>query len=303
MSGGLKYDPYGAELTVTSHDRDKFGTYYRDSNTGFNYADQRYYGSSGGRFLTPDPYLRSARAADPQTWNRYSYVAGDPVNRNDPSGLIPEVPGLLAPPNLSVGIGSAIDAWGLPWWMPFLSLGLQPTVAPMATFLPGFSSAAFIIGANGSVDLRSVNWDVVFGYMAAGSATWPDVWPYPQIPGWSITVEELLRWLRRFPSLAILAASVGTIGDSSTLPPDPSKCPDKEHFNDPTKPPHEGWTWRGPDAAGGPRGAWVSPSGSMSLHPDLNHPPGKPPHWDYRDPLGTFWECYEDGSIKKRENQ
>lgn len=48
---------------------------------------------------------------------------------------------------------------------------------------------------------------------------------------------------------------------------------------------------------------WVSPSGSQSLHPDLDHPPGKAPHWDYRDPLGTFWECYEDGSITLRENQ
>jgi hypothetical protein len=47
----------------------------------------------------------------------------------------------------------------------------------------------------------------------------------------------------------------------------------------------------------------VSPSGSESLHPDLNHPPGKPRHWDYRDPLGTFWECYEEGTIKMRQNQ
>ena len=86
VSGGLKYDPYGAEFTVTANDRDKFGTYYRDSNTGFNYADQRCYGPSGGRFLTPD--AAPAVPSNPQSWNRYSYVWGDPVNFYDPAGLL-----------------------------------------------------------------------------------------------------------------------------------------------------------------------------------------------------------------------
>ena len=290
MSGGLKYDPYGAEFTVTAHDRDKFGTYYRDSNTGFNYADQRYYGSSGGRFLTPDPYLRSARASDPQTWNRNSYVGGDPVNRNDPSGLIFEVPGLLAPPNLSVGIGSAIDAWGLPWWMPFLSLGLQPTAAPMATFLPGFSSAAFIIGANGSVDLRSVNWDVVFGYMATTTTL-----PWPEI-GWTVDVAEILRLMRGIPALVALAVSIGSTSTAG-LPPDPEKCP-KDFWNG-NRAPQYGWKWKEP--VGNQDGYWYNPKApNMRLHPHLEWEGSKPPHWDYTDPLGGQWECDENGTIHKK---
>jgi hypothetical protein len=42
-----------------------------------------------GRFLTPDPYRASGGPAAPQSWNRYAYVEGDPVNRFDPTGLYP----------------------------------------------------------------------------------------------------------------------------------------------------------------------------------------------------------------------
>ncbi|MCC6588212.1 MAG: hypothetical protein IT168_16085, partial [Bryobacterales bacterium] len=58
-----------------------------------DYADQRYYNSFWGRFTTPDPYKASAGAEGPQSWNRYSYVEGDPVNSNDPSGLAKEAAG------------------------------------------------------------------------------------------------------------------------------------------------------------------------------------------------------------------
>jgi len=56
--------------------------------TGLDYADQRYYTPGSGRFMTADPYQASAGAGDPGSWNRYSYVQGDPVNNVDPSGLI-----------------------------------------------------------------------------------------------------------------------------------------------------------------------------------------------------------------------
>ena len=35
----------------------------------------------------PDPYRASGGPADPGSWNRYSYVQGDPVNFRDPTGL------------------------------------------------------------------------------------------------------------------------------------------------------------------------------------------------------------------------
>jgi RHS repeat-associated protein len=79
--------PYGVEYTTTANDREKYATYTRDSVTGLDYAVNRYYSSQWGRFLSPDPYAATASPANPQTWNRYAYVAGDPVNRTDVFGL------------------------------------------------------------------------------------------------------------------------------------------------------------------------------------------------------------------------
>ena len=54
-------------------------------------AHQRYYayqaGAPTGRFRSPDPGgLGTADPSDPQSWNRYAYVGGDPINFNDPTG-------------------------------------------------------------------------------------------------------------------------------------------------------------------------------------------------------------------------
>jgi RHS repeat-associated protein len=67
--------------------RDKFATYFRDG-VGQDYADQRYYGSGTGRFMTVDPGgIKTANSSDPGSWNRYAYVQGDSVNHTDRHGL------------------------------------------------------------------------------------------------------------------------------------------------------------------------------------------------------------------------
>ena len=89
-SGGLGYQadyPYGAEYSLTANDREKYATYTRDSVSGLDYAMNRYYFSQWGRFLSPDPNAGSIALVSPQSWNRYGYVLGDPINRMDPSGL------------------------------------------------------------------------------------------------------------------------------------------------------------------------------------------------------------------------
>ncbi|MFN9298486.1 MAG: RHS repeat-associated core domain-containing protein, partial [Acidobacteriota bacterium] len=73
-------------------DRENFATYSRDSLSGLDYADQRYYAPSLGRFLTPDPYAGSFKAGMPTSAHRYSYASGDPANGFDPSGLDTEGP-------------------------------------------------------------------------------------------------------------------------------------------------------------------------------------------------------------------
>ena len=91
-AGYAEFYPYGDEITSTANDHEKFATYTRDGYTGFDYADQRYYASTYGRFNTPDPHGGSAKVGDPGSQNRYAYVNGDPVNRYDPRGLCGGVP-------------------------------------------------------------------------------------------------------------------------------------------------------------------------------------------------------------------
>jgi RHS repeat-associated protein len=63
----------------------------RDSESGNDYFEARYYASSMGRFLTPDwsddpdpvPY---AELEKPQTLNLYSYVENNPLRSTDPDG-------------------------------------------------------------------------------------------------------------------------------------------------------------------------------------------------------------------------
>src|SRR5579883_2087248 len=83
-----KYYPYGEERNAPQlgNDQVKFATYTRDSATGNDYADQRYYSSALGRFMTTDPFKASGGPQEPTRWNRYALTRSDPINRLDPTG-------------------------------------------------------------------------------------------------------------------------------------------------------------------------------------------------------------------------
>jgi RHS repeat-associated protein len=86
VGGGGSY-PYGESYSppVNNTDTVGFATYVGDA-TGLDYAWNRYYSSTLGRFLSTDPYVNNRPLTDPQAWNRYAYGGGDPINRNDPTG-------------------------------------------------------------------------------------------------------------------------------------------------------------------------------------------------------------------------
>ncbi|MGA8631807.1 MAG: RHS repeat-associated core domain-containing protein, partial [Terracidiphilus sp.] len=68
----------------------------RDTESGNDYFEARYYSSAMGRFMSPDwsakeepvPY---AKLGDPQTLNLYSYVENGPLNRVDADGHADQV--------------------------------------------------------------------------------------------------------------------------------------------------------------------------------------------------------------------
>lgn len=65
----------------------KFTSYERDSESGLNYAINRYQSGRLGRFMSPDPYAGSADISNPQSMNRYGYVNNDPMDYLDILGL------------------------------------------------------------------------------------------------------------------------------------------------------------------------------------------------------------------------
>ncbi len=60
----------------------------RDSESGNDYFGARYYASSMGRFMSPDPSgLYFADPTNPQSLNLYSYVRNNPLINIDPTGM------------------------------------------------------------------------------------------------------------------------------------------------------------------------------------------------------------------------
>ena len=59
----------------------------RDAESGNDYFGARYYASSMGRFLSPDPgWFDAIDPQNPQTWNLYAYVLNNPLAIVDPDG-------------------------------------------------------------------------------------------------------------------------------------------------------------------------------------------------------------------------
>ncbi len=68
--------------------RQAFTGFVRDSETGLDFANARYFKPGHGRFVSVDPLIASASFRDPQTLNRYTYALNSPYKFVDPLGLI-----------------------------------------------------------------------------------------------------------------------------------------------------------------------------------------------------------------------
>jgi RHS repeat-associated protein len=74
----------GSTTTPTEH---HFTGKERDTESGNDYFGARYYASSMGRFMSPDPYSGSYDVTNPQSFNRYVYASNLPLSTSDSSGL------------------------------------------------------------------------------------------------------------------------------------------------------------------------------------------------------------------------
>jgi len=201
LGSAVTHLPYGDERTVTAQGRLKFATYWRE-DSGVDYADQRYYSSTYGRFLTSDPYRASGGPSDPGSWNRYAYVQGDPVNFNDPEGLLKAsttsgqpLPWWYTGSSGSFVVGSAnsisalsrvfnaIDAlegsdqflgWRYsPGLGSMMDLSFDPSAFGAAGFLPAVLAGAGAAGAGGTIVIAGgpVSWTVIGGAIVLTGVT------------------------------------------------------------------------------------------------------------------------------------
>jgi len=129
QSGNIKarhdYLPFGEEVSAGTGGRTaaqgysqfdglrfRYTSKERDDETGLDYFGARYYSSPQGRFTSVDPYniiLETQSIAEinpekaqaqflnylsqPQQWNRYAYVANNPLRYVDPTGELLELTG------------------------------------------------------------------------------------------------------------------------------------------------------------------------------------------------------------------
>jgi len=95
------YSAFGEELVADEHrsESEEYGGgevrkgytgYEKDSESGLEFAQARYYNTIHGRFTSVDPLTASASIKNPQTLNRYSYVLNSPYKYVDPLGLLAE---------------------------------------------------------------------------------------------------------------------------------------------------------------------------------------------------------------------
>ena len=90
-----EFAPFGGELdTQSTTNRYKFTGKERDTESGLDYFGARYYGSSMGRFSSPDyadedegpVSIPNYNPSNPQSLNLYSYVRNNPLTNTDPDG-------------------------------------------------------------------------------------------------------------------------------------------------------------------------------------------------------------------------
>ncbi|MBX7062280.1 MAG: hypothetical protein K1X52_11535 [Pyrinomonadaceae bacterium] len=85
---GLRTAALGYSATSADSLRQRYGLTERDDATGLDHTWFRKLENRSGRWTSPDPYNGSTSVGDPQSFNRFSYVANQPTNFIDPSGLL-----------------------------------------------------------------------------------------------------------------------------------------------------------------------------------------------------------------------
>ena len=94
VAADAAFAPFGEQyLPSFAFDDIWTGSAFQDTATDLWDFPYREYHPIQGRFLVPDPAgISAADPSNPQSWNRYAYVMGDPTGQVDPLGLFASAP-------------------------------------------------------------------------------------------------------------------------------------------------------------------------------------------------------------------
>jgi len=244
----ILYRPFGNVVSTTGAiDFRMFGAHPFDVESGLFYMRRRYYSPDLGRFLTPDPlaiYQPEKFLNNPKALHPYIYVANDPLNKTDPTGLsfwsflggvVGVVVGIIAAVaaialtvatfgafgvflGIMVGLGLTVAAFGL------MAVAYVITSATAGTafgdfmrgFLIGFNAgmnaaiATALFGPVVGVALGVINFLAVFDGVAQNSV-------YKGILGWTTWLMPMA-WLATAVGLVIFVINVVVAFFTVTIP-------------------------------------------------------------------------------------
>ncbi len=124
------FTPYGQLMNSGAGDAYSWTGLFQDSEYSGDAAWYRNYSTRQARWLTPDPYNGSYDLYDPQSFNRYMYVSGNPLGFTDPSGL--------AGAGILTGIGGNLC-------LGYIDAGINPCDPIISVISNGlFNSAAYV---------------------------------------------------------------------------------------------------------------------------------------------------------------
>lgn len=86
----------GIGYTTAEDPRPDYTGYEKDSESGLEFAQARFYNPIHGRYTSVDPLASSLELKNPQTFNRYTYVLNSPYKFADPLGLVASSAGCSA---------------------------------------------------------------------------------------------------------------------------------------------------------------------------------------------------------------
>ena len=254
------YDAWGNHTikaynkTIANANPFRYRSYFYDTDTGLYYLKTRYYDPEVGRFLNMD----SVDYADPETLgglNLYSYCNNNPVMYSDPDGHSIILACLI--------IGAIVGATA------------GGVIAYTEASSRGITGAELV----GWVFIGVVAGGVIGGAVGAGLGALAA----PLIGGAGASMA-----FASGEAVAVtgVAASTKLIGGIAALGYLFSKwVPGSWPGDDPTVPPGDDFVWRGPGDIGSKFGEWFNKYTGDQLHPDLNHPLPKGPHWGWRNKL------------------